>query len=313
MASAQAIVDHDRIREWAEARGAQPACVKGTGGKGDTGMIRLDLPGFSGADSLQAIPWKQWFRQFDANNLALLVQEKTSRGQKSNFNKLISRDGETGRSAPKRAKATQTRANRSARSGSREGAAKTGKRKLTTRTNGRGASGTAGRSAAKTAAAAQPLTGHREIRAWAEARGARPACVKGTGGRNDPGMIRLDFPGFTGAKSLQEISWREWFSQFDANNLALLVQEQTRQGQKSNFNKLVRREPAADGRRGARESSRPAGGKKAAGTRAASSASQRRSSKSAALKSGARKPTRSQSTRTRSAAPQGRKRVRRAP
>ena len=41
MASARPITDHDEIREWAEDRGARPACVKGTGGKNDTGMIRL--------------------------------------------------------------------------------------------------------------------------------------------------------------------------------------------------------------------------------------------------------------------------------
>ena len=95
MASAQPITDHEQIRQWAEQRGARPACVKGTGGRrgaADTRMIRLDFPGFSGAESLQPISWDEWFRQFDENHLALIVQERTSRGQKSNFNKLVSRD-----------------------------------------------------------------------------------------------------------------------------------------------------------------------------------------------------------------------------
>jgi hypothetical protein len=92
MASAQLLTDHDRIREWAEERGARPARVKGTGGKNDPGMIRLDFPGYSGEDSLEPISWSEWFRAFDENNLALLVQERTSRGQKSNFNKLVSRE-----------------------------------------------------------------------------------------------------------------------------------------------------------------------------------------------------------------------------
>ncbi len=38
---------------------------------------------------------------------------------------------------------------------------------------------------------------HDEIRGWAEARGGKPACVRGTGGRggrSDVGMIRLDVP-----------------------------------------------------------------------------------------------------------------------
>ena len=91
--SAQPLVDHEQIRQWAEERGAQPACVRGTGRKkGEIGMIRLDFPGFSGEKSLQSISWDEWFEQFDANNLALVVQEQTSRGQKSNFNKLVSRE-----------------------------------------------------------------------------------------------------------------------------------------------------------------------------------------------------------------------------
>jgi hypothetical protein len=84
--------DHDQIRRWAEERGAQPACVRGTGKRGDTGMIRLDFPGYSGARSLEHISWDDWFKAFDENGLALLHQDKTARGQKSNFNKLISRE-----------------------------------------------------------------------------------------------------------------------------------------------------------------------------------------------------------------------------
>lgn len=66
--------------------------MRKTGGRGDIGMIRLDFPGYSGARSLQAIDWDQWFQKFDESNLALLVQDSTVRGQKSNFNKLIGRE-----------------------------------------------------------------------------------------------------------------------------------------------------------------------------------------------------------------------------
>jgi hypothetical protein len=92
MAAAQPETDHQRIREWAEERGARPACVKGTGGKKDTGMIRLDFPGYSGGDSLQEITWDEWFKAFDENNLALLMQDETADGTQSNFNKLVSRE-----------------------------------------------------------------------------------------------------------------------------------------------------------------------------------------------------------------------------
>ena len=92
MASAEPITDHRRIREWAEERGAKPSCVKGTGGKGDTGLIRLDFPGYSGGESLQPISWDEWFKAFDENKLALLVQDETASGETSNFNKLVTRE-----------------------------------------------------------------------------------------------------------------------------------------------------------------------------------------------------------------------------
>lgn len=78
-----------------------------------------------------------------------------------------------------------------------------------------------------------------EIRSWAEERNAKPACIRGTGGKNDVGMIRLDFPGYSGEQSLEEISWDDWFEKFEEQELALLVQDETASGEKSNFNKLV--------------------------------------------------------------------------
>jgi len=57
---------------------------------------------------------------------------------------------------------------------------------------------------ARTSASARVLTDHDKIRRWAEERGAKPAGVRDTGGRDDVGMIRLDFPGYNGAESLEE-------------------------------------------------------------------------------------------------------------
>jgi hypothetical protein len=91
-ASAKPLIDHDEILRWAEQRNAKPACVRRTGAGNDVGMIRLDFPGYSGEGSLEEITWDDWFQKFDESNLALLVQEETARGQKSNFNKLVSRD-----------------------------------------------------------------------------------------------------------------------------------------------------------------------------------------------------------------------------
>ena len=59
-------------------------------------------------------------------------------------------------------------------------------------------------------------------------------------------MIRLEFPDAPGAQDeqLEEISWDEWFRKFDENGLALVYEEVTASGQKSNFNKIVKRETA---------------------------------------------------------------------
>ena len=71
------------------------------------------------------------------------------------------------------------------------------------------------------------------IQQWAEERGAKPSAVKGTGGGDNPGIIRLDFPGYSGEGKLEEISWDEWFEKFDENELALLYQEETATGERS--------------------------------------------------------------------------------
>jgi hypothetical protein len=86
------------------------------------------------------------------------------------------------------------------------------------------------------------LINHNEIRAWADARHAKPAAVRETEREGDPGVIRLDFPGYSGEGTLDPISWDEWFAKFDESNLALLVQDRTADGQRSNFNKLIHRQ-----------------------------------------------------------------------
>ena len=94
------------------------------------------------------------------------------------------------------------------------------------------------------AAESQTTTDHDSIRSWADARGGRPARVHGTGGGDDPGLIRIMFPDVPQAddENLEEISWDDWFDAFDENGLALVYQEETADGERSRFNKLVSRE-----------------------------------------------------------------------
>jgi hypothetical protein len=82
-------------------------------------------------------------------------------------------------------------------------------------------------------------TDHDLIRRWAEERGAHPARVKGTGSRDDPGILRLDFPDDGPDPNLEPIPWEQWFNEFDRRNLAFIYEQQTAGGQRSNFNKLV--------------------------------------------------------------------------
>lgn len=79
------------------------------------------------------------------------------------------------------------------------------------------------------------------IRKWAEERGGRPATVKRTGSAEEPGVLRINFPGFGREGSLQEISWDEFFRKFDEKKLVFLYQETTKEGKESRFFKLVSR------------------------------------------------------------------------
>jgi hypothetical protein len=44
---------------------------------------------------LEEISWEEFFEKFDREKLALVYQDTTARGQKSNFNKIVSRESVT--------------------------------------------------------------------------------------------------------------------------------------------------------------------------------------------------------------------------
>ena len=95
---------------------------------------------------------------------------------------------------------------------------------------------------------ATTTTDHDEIRRWAEERDGKPASVKGTGGGDDPGILRIDLPGGAGDESFEHIGWDEWFEKFDEQGLAAILQERKADGEPSTFVKLVSRDNTdADG------------------------------------------------------------------
>src|SRR4051794_1204629 len=90
--SGKMTTDHEEIQQWVEARGGHPATVKRTvKGNQSAGVLRIDFPGFSGEQTLEAISWDEWFRVFDERRLAFLYQDRTAGGKPSRFNKLVCR------------------------------------------------------------------------------------------------------------------------------------------------------------------------------------------------------------------------------
>ena len=79
--------DHDEIRRWVSDRGGFPARVKGTEAKGGSGVLRIDYPGFSGEERLEAITWTEFFKGFDKEKLAFLYEDEPD----SRFSKLVER------------------------------------------------------------------------------------------------------------------------------------------------------------------------------------------------------------------------------
>jgi hypothetical protein len=82
-------------------------------------------------------------------------------------------------------------------------------------------------------------TDHDKIRQWVEDRNGRPATVKGSAKNSKAGILRIDFPGFSGQTSLKAVSWKEWFKIFDERRLGFLYQDRTAGGKPSRFNKQI--------------------------------------------------------------------------
>lgn len=83
-------------------------------------------------------------------------------------------------------------------------------------------------------------TDHGRIRRWAEGKGGKPAAVRRTHSEGDVGIIRIMFPDAPQSEheALEEISWDDFFEEFDKRKLALIYEDD------SMFSKLVGREAA---------------------------------------------------------------------
>lgn len=95
-------------------------------------------------------------------------------------------------------------------------------------------------------------TDHEEIRSWAEAHGGKPAAVARTHSQGDVGIIRIMFPEAPHSEhsALEEISWDEFFEEFDSRGLALLYEED------SLFSKIIGRDTAERRAHGSHDAAR---------------------------------------------------------
>lgn len=89
-------------------------------------------------------------------------------------------------------------------------------------------------------------TDHDQIRNWAEDRNGRPATVKHTSRGESAGLLRFKFPTVGDDENLEEVSWQEFFSKFDNEDLAMIYQDQTKDGETSRFFKFVSKETARE-------------------------------------------------------------------
>lgn len=99
---------------------------------------------------------------------------------------------------------------------------------------------------------AETTTDHETIRKWAESKGGKPAAVDRTHKGGDVGIIRIMFPNARESEheSLVEITWDEFFDEFEKRDLALVYDD------KSMFNKIVGRDTAERRERGEHDASR---------------------------------------------------------
>ena len=84
---------------------------------------------------------------------------------------------------------------------------------------------------------------HQEIKHWAEKRGGVPAKIKNTGKEDDEGVLRIHFPDHSDDdERFEQISWDDFFENFDENALDFLYQDHKADGELSTFHKFVARQ-----------------------------------------------------------------------
>lgn len=100
MADTTMLVDHDEIRDWAEARAGQPALSDPALGMGQAEpMLCFTFgqhayqdtdEGWDEVGSVEIIEWDEWFRIFEERRLALVVSKNVPGGREE-FHEFVRR------------------------------------------------------------------------------------------------------------------------------------------------------------------------------------------------------------------------------
>jgi hypothetical protein len=94
MSNTKITKDHKLIKEWVVARGGVPGRVTGEFSVTDEeGVLDIKFPEKTEKNVIP-ITWDEFFKKFEQSNLAFLFEEDHGDGLRSNFFKLIWRDGE---------------------------------------------------------------------------------------------------------------------------------------------------------------------------------------------------------------------------
>ena len=159
-----------------------------------------------------------------------LSRAKTKTGTAARRTSNKTTRAKTGKTSKARSTASRTRSGKSAsRSSSRPKARSSGSKRTGSKKSAK--SGRSGSSAVTT-------TDHNRIRKWVESRGGTPTTVAGTErGAETAGLLRIDFPGYSGKGSLEKVPWDDFFEKFEESNLAFLYDSD----KGSKFNKFVQR------------------------------------------------------------------------
>lgn len=91
--AASRTTDHDKIRAWVEERNGHASVVKRSHDTAEGGgILRIDFD--KPEESLEEVPWDEFFEIFEDRKLAFLHQDRTADGNLSRFFKFVRRDEE---------------------------------------------------------------------------------------------------------------------------------------------------------------------------------------------------------------------------